>query len=180
MQHPAMAAVAAVRLQPPLSPPHLPSERLQQQQNLSTASQQQSPQKHTQRRPASAGLGDAAAVRDARSELARKEQELSALRAQALRTLEAQLAEANAARAQLSAHLEELKADFKYNLTLLAERDAELEAADAAAVESAAQLAAAGDTVTQLQSQLVVAQAGAAVQAAALFVQICNRCACAS
>lgn len=61
---------------------------------------------------------------------------------------------------QLQQQFDELKGDFQYNLQLLAERDAELEQADAAASSAAAELAAKSSTIAQLQSQLALAQSG--------------------
>ncbi|KAF6251200.1 hypothetical protein COO60DRAFT_1464478 [Scenedesmus sp. NREL 46B-D3] len=63
---------------------------------------------------------------------------------------------------QLQSNLEELKSDFQYNLQLLAERDADLEAADAAAATTAAELAAKVSSITQLQAQLAQAHSGCA------------------
>jgi hypothetical protein len=56
--------------------------------------------------------------------------------------------------------LEELKSDFQYNLQLLAERDAELEAADAAAANASAEMVAKASAITQLQAQLGQAHSG--------------------
>lgn len=61
---------------------------------------------------------------------------------------------------QLQTQFEELKSDFQYNLQLLAERDAELEQADAAAGKAAAEHAAKATTISQLQAQLAQAQSG--------------------
>jgi hypothetical protein len=74
-----------------------------------------------------------------------------------------QLADAQVQYQQLQQQFEELKGDFQYNLQLLAERDAELQHADAAAASAAAELAAKGNTITQLQSQLTQAQSGECV-----------------
>lgn len=71
-----------------------------------------------------------------------------------------QLAESQSQYVQLQAQFEELKADFKYNLELLAERDAELEQADSAAATAAAELATKAATIEKLQTQLSDAQAG--------------------
>jgi hypothetical protein len=71
-----------------------------------------------------------------------------------------QLADAQVHSQQLQQQFEELKGDFQYNLQLLAERDAELEQADAAAASAAAELAAKGNTIAQLQSQLTQAESG--------------------
>jgi alkylation response protein AidB-like acyl-CoA dehydrogenase len=60
--------------------------------------------------------------------------------------------------------LEELTSDFQYNLQLLAERDAELEAADAAAANAAAEMAAKASAITQLQAQLAQAHSGERAQ----------------
>jgi peptidoglycan hydrolase CwlO-like protein len=71
-----------------------------------------------------------------------------------------QLADSQGQRQQLQSNLEELTADFQYNLQLLAERDAELEAADAAAANAAAEMAAKASAITQLQAQLAQARSG--------------------
>lgn len=72
----------------------------------------------------------------------------------------AQLADAQVQYQALQLQCEELKADFQYNLQLLAERDAELEQADAAAASAAAELAAKAANIKQLQAQLEQAQSG--------------------
>lgn len=74
--------------------------------------------------------------------------------------LPVQLADAQAQYQQLQQQFDELKGDFQYNLQLLAERDAELEQADAAASASAAELAAKATAIAQLQAQLAQAQSG--------------------
>jgi len=71
-----------------------------------------------------------------------------------------QLSEAQVQYQHLQLQFEELKTDFQYNLQLLAERDAELEQADAAASTAAAELAAKSSNITQLQAQLAQAQSG--------------------
>ena len=71
-----------------------------------------------------------------------------------------QLAEAQSQYAQLQVQFEEIKSDFQYNLQLLAERDAELEQADAAAAANAAELAAKTSALNQLQAHLATAQSG--------------------
>lgn len=157
-----------------------------------------------QPRPTTAG-------RDVRTELQRKEHELSHLRMAALRALEQQvhliagnqaatllckmpcnvpihtdpraaymtpdhvfalqLAEAQAQYQHLQLQFEELKTDFQYNLQLLAERDAELEQADAAASTAAAELAAKSSNITQLQAQLAQAQSGESTSTVQLQAQ---------
>jgi hypothetical protein len=72
-----------------------------------------------------------------------------------------QLADAQRANAQLEAQLEELKSDFKYNLQLLAERDAELERYEAASSQLEAEAAAKAATALQLRAALAQAQSGA-------------------
>jgi hypothetical protein len=77
----------------------------------------------------------------------------------------AQLAESQAQCAAQRGQLEELKADFQYNLQLLAERDAELEQADAAASAAGGELAAKAAAISQLQAQLAQTQSGEALAA---------------
>jgi hypothetical protein len=102
----------------------------------------------------------AAGADQARIALHMKEQEVLQLRESALKALELKLAESRCANAQLQAQMEELKSDFRYNLQLLAERDAELERleAGAAALEGAAAAKAAG--ALQLRAALAQAQSG--------------------
>jgi predicted aminopeptidase len=61
---------------------------------------------------------------------------------------------------QVQAQLEELKSDFKYNLQLLAERDAELERYEANATQLEAEAAAKAATALQLRAALAQAQSG--------------------
>jgi chromosome segregation ATPase len=71
-----------------------------------------------------------------------------------------QLSEARGANAQLRAQLEELKSDFKFNLQLLAERDAELERYDANTAQLEAETGAKAAMVLQLRSALAQAHSG--------------------
>lgn len=89
-----------------------------------------------------------------------------------------QLAESQARCQQLQSNLDELKSDFQYNLQLLAERDAELEAADAAAAAAAAEMASKASNITQLQAQLAQASSGERMLTEGLRMGVCKQSAC--
>ncbi|KAG1664519.1 hypothetical protein FOA52_007783 [Chlamydomonas sp. UWO 241] len=94
---------------------------------------------------------------DAKSLLLRKEQEVASLRESALAQLEAQLQAKQGEHELISKQFEQLKSDFRYNLSLLEDRDTELERYDS---QAAVQAQAAAEREKQLEeTQRALAEA---------------------